>query len=334
MITPTAEDWEPSTTSGTIAVLNLQAQINGLARRTRRVRPARGQAASLPGPVTDRALLIDLIALRGHVLGCIADYELAAKLAEQLVRDAPDNGTALLARARTRATFDRFVQALADLDTARRAGVDGTTLDDERAAIYQAVGSYAHALVLRHNAAKRRPGFTTISALAVLQAERGEVAEAERLFAEARRRYHGVSPFPVASLDVRRGLMWLRADDLPAARTWFHAAWRRVPAYALALGNLAEVDAALGDKTAIDRLRSLASSSDDPQYAASLACFLDAAGHSQEAEQWRGGAAARYDELGARHPEAFSRRAPGAGQRRTRLRRPVWAPCPGVASAS
>jgi hypothetical protein len=29
---------------------------------------------------------------------------------------------------------------------------------------------------------------------AVLQAERGEVAEAERLFAEARRRYRGISP--------------------------------------------------------------------------------------------------------------------------------------------
>lgn len=334
MITPAAEACEPSTTSGTIAVLNLQAQINGLAGRTYLWRPARGQAASLLAPVTDRALLIDLIALRGHVLGCIADYELAAKLAEQLVRDAPDNGAALLARARTRANFHRFVQALADLDTARLTGVDATTLDDERAAIYQAVGSYAHALVLRHNAARRRPGFATMSALAALHAERAEVAEAERLFAEARRRYHGVSPFPVASLDVQRGLMWLRADDLPAARTWFYAAWRRVPAYALALGNLAGVDAALGDTTAIDRLRSLASSSDDPQYAVSLAHFLDAAGHSQEAEHWRGGAAARYDELEARHPEAFPGRAPGAGQRRTRLRRPVWAPCPGLASAS
>lgn len=334
MITPTADNCEPSTTNGTIAVLNLQAQINGLAGRARPSRPARGQAASLLAPVTDRVLLIDLIVLRGHVLGCIADYELAAHLAEQLVRDAPGNGTALLARARTRATFHRFVQALADLDTARLTGVDGTTLDDERAAIYQAVGSYTHALVLRHNAARRWPGFATMSALAVLQAERGEVAEAERLFGEARRRYHGVSPFPVASLDVQRGLMWLRADDLPAARTWFDAACRRVPAYALALGNLAEVDVARGDRTAIDRLRSLASTSDDPQYAASLARFLDAAGHSQEAEYWRGGAAARYDELEARHPEAFPRRAPGAGQPRARLRRPVWAPCPGLASAS
>ena len=328
-------DREPVTTDGTIAVLNLQAQIHGLAKRARHARLAGGPVASAHLPVVDRARVIDLITLRGHVLGCIADYELAAKLAEQLVRDAPGNGTALLARARTRATFHRFIHALDDLDAARAHGADGTTLDDERAAILQAIGCYAHALVLRHNAALRRPGFATIGGLAALQAERGETSEAERLFAEARGRYQGVSPFPVASLDLQRGLMWLRADNLPAARTWFDAARRRVPAYAPALGQLAEVDAALGDETAVDRLRSLAITSDDPHYAASLARILGAAGHGQEeAEQWRRRAAARYDELVARHPEAFAHHVPGARQRRARLQHPVWAPDPGLADAS
>ena len=127
----------------------------------------------------------------------------------QLVRDAPDDGTAWLARARTRATFHRFAEALADLDAAGRRGADRAALDAERAAILQAIGCYAEALVLRRTAAERRPDFTTLGALAVLEAERGEVAEAERLFTEARRRYRGVSPFPVAELDFRRGLMWL-----------------------------------------------------------------------------------------------------------------------------
>ena len=81
---------------------------------------------------------------------------------------------------------------------------------------------------------------------------------------------------------------------------------RRVPAYAPALGHLAEVDAALGARdAAIDRLRPLAVSSDDPEYAASLAGVLSDAGRLQEAEQWRISAAARYDELVLRHPEAF-----------------------------
>jgi tetratricopeptide (TPR) repeat protein len=280
----------------------LQAQIDGLAVTAHRARPGRaGQA------VPQQVLLADLLLLRGHVLGRVADYERAAELAEQLVRGAPHDGTALLARARTRATLHRFTEALADLDAAGRSGADRATLDAERAAILQSVGCHADALARRRNAADRRPDFTTLGALAVLQAERGKVAEAERLFTEARRRYRGVSPFPVASLDFRRGLMWLAENHLPTARTWFDAARRRVPAYAPALGHLAEVDAASGaHEAAIDRLRPLAVSSDDPEYAATLAVVLRDASHTQEAQKWRITAAARYDQLVLRHPEAFA----------------------------
>ena len=246
------------------------------------------------------------------MLGRVADYERAAELAEALVRDAPDDGTAQLARARTRSTFHRFTEALADLDAAGRRGADRAELDAERAAILQAMGCHAEALALRRTAAQRRPDFTTLGALAVLEAERGEVAEAERLFTAARRHYRGVSPFPVAELDLRRGLMWLGERDLPAARAWFDAAVRRVPAYAPAVGHLAEVDAALGDlEAAIDRLRPLAVSSDDPEYAATLAGVLGDAGQPLEAEHWRSSAAARYDELVRRHPEAFVDHAAG-----------------------
>jgi tetratricopeptide (TPR) repeat protein len=240
------------------------------------------------------------------VLGRVADYERAAELAEALVRDAPDDSTAQLARARTRSTFHRFPEALADLHAAGRYGAARAELDAERAAILQAMGCHAEALALRRTAAQRRPDFATLSALAVLHAERREVPEAERLFAAARRHYRGVSPFPVAELDLRRGLMWLGERHLPMARARFDAAVRRVPAYAPAVGHLAEVDAALGGlEAAIDRLRPLAVSSDDPEYAATLAGVLGEAGWPLEAEHWRSNAAARYDELVRRHPEAF-----------------------------
>jgi tetratricopeptide (TPR) repeat protein len=257
--------------------------------------------------VADRVLLVDLLLLRGQVLGRIADYERADELAEVLVRDAPDDGTAWLARARTRATFHRFPEALADLDAAGRRGVQRAAVDAERAAILSAVGCSAEALVLRRDAALRRPDLTTVGALAVLQAERGEITEAENLFTEARRRYRAVSPFPVAELDFRRGHMWLGQRDLLAARRWFDATVRRVPAHAPSLGHLAEVDAAMGAQdAAIDRLRPLVGSSDDPEYAASLAGLLTDVGRPREAEPWRISAAARYDELVRRHPEAFA----------------------------
>jgi tetratricopeptide (TPR) repeat protein len=307
MIGP-ANDYEPVTTSGVIALINLQGQIGGLEAQARTtLPPVAGQAASGRLAVAQWADLIDLLSLHGHVLGRVADAERAAALAEQLVHNAPADGLAFMARAQTRAAFHRFAEALADLDAAERLGLARVTLDAERAVIFQALGRYDEALVLCRNAVERRPDFASLSALAVLQAERGQRARAECLFDEGRRRYRGVSPFPVAQLDFRRGLMWLEQGDLPTARVWFEAALDRVPAYAPALGHLAELDAALGErKAAINRLRPLAVFSDDPEYAGVLAGLLSEAGQAQEASRWRTRAAARYDELLARHPAAFA----------------------------
>lgn len=292
---------EPVTTGGTLALVNLSAQIDGVAAPIRRA----GSAAPLA--VAQQAVLVDLLTLRGRLLGRVADYEQAAQLSEQMVWNAPDDSAALLARARTRATLHRFAEAMADLDAAGRAGAAQVTLDAERAAILQAVGCHAEAHGLLRSAAPRQSDFTMLSALAVLQAVRGETAEAEHVFDEARSVYRGVSPFPLAQLDFRRGVMWLREGDLPAARSWFEAARRRVPGYAPATGHLAEVDLLLGDpETAVARLRPLVETSDDPEYAAHLALTLRAAGRHQEAQPWRDRAAERYEELVTRHPEAYA----------------------------
>jgi tetratricopeptide (TPR) repeat protein len=224
-----------------------------------------------------------------------------------LVRDAADHHSAWLARARTRATFHRFPEALGDLDAAGRYGADSAVLDAERAMILQTAGCHAEALLLRRAAAERRPDFGTLGALAGLVAELGYAAEAEELFTEARRRDRGVPPFEVATLDFRRGVMWLGAGHVATAAIWFDLALLRVPAYAPAHAHRAEVDAELGARQAgIDRLRPWARDSDDPRYAAQLAGLLGDAGRPADAEQWRVGAATRYDELVRRHPDAFT----------------------------
>jgi tetratricopeptide (TPR) repeat protein len=261
-----------SLTAGAIAMINLQAQIDGLEQLV-----AGGRAA-----ISVQVELIELITLRGQVLGRIGDYEWADERAEQLTRDAPADGMAIVARARARARFHRFADALADLDAAQRLGADPALVDAERAGVFQAIGRYEAALTIYNEAAKK-------------------------LFDESRSRYRGVSPFPLALLDFQRGLMWLAQGDLHRALTWFVAAVRRVPAYAPAQGHLAEVEAALGEpEAAIARLLPLTASSGDPDYTASLARILGDAGRAEEAAEWRNKTAARYDELMARHPEAFA----------------------------
>jgi tetratricopeptide (TPR) repeat protein len=286
-----------ATTNGLIALRNLEAQIH-----------AQRSEVALSNPTVDAQIeLVELITLRGLILGRVADYELAEQNAERLVQSEPANGAALVARARTRSTFHRFLEALNDLAVAERLTPNDERINIERAAIFQALGQYDEAFAIRREAAIRRPSFETLGALAGLCAERGEIAVAEGFYMESRDRYRGVSPFPLAILDFQFGLMWMNNGRLDDARMWFDAARSRVPTYAQALGHLAEVEAELGEvATAVARLFPLAVSSDDPDYAAQLARILKDAGRADESRHWCEHAAARYVELVVRHPEAFA----------------------------
>jgi tetratricopeptide (TPR) repeat protein len=285
------------TTAGVIAVANLEARIDGQLSRGTRGRLTVGE----------RAELVELLTLRGHVLGCVADAEQAAALADELAGQVPGDTRSLVARARTNGIFHRFAAALTDLETAAALGGDRADLDAERAAIYQALGRYDEALAIRRAAADSHPDFSALAALAGVYGELGQMDEAERWFSSATRSYRGTSPFPLAMLEFQRGRLWMEHGNPRRARTWCDAAVRRLPAYVPAQGHLAELDAARGETAAaIARLRPLALGSDDPDYATQLARILGNAGQTQEAQIWRGQAEARYDELIERHHDAFA----------------------------
>ena len=295
MLPPLTE--QSVTTAGVIAVGNLEAEINGQASR------ALGKALT----VGERADLIELIALRAQVLGRVSDAELAATLADQLVAQAPSDAQSILCRARMRAYFHLFALALTDLDTAAALGGDRIDLDAERAAIYQALGRYDEALLIRRVAVHEHVEFSELAALAAIYGERGEMDDAERWFRVAMHCYRSTSPFPPAMLEFQLGKFWMEHDDLSRARIWLEAATNRLPAYVPARGHLAEVEAGLGDSAAaIARLRPLTLASDDPDYATQLARILADVGEVEEAGTWREKARARYDELLSRHPEAFA----------------------------
>ncbi len=168
------------------------------------------------------------------------------------------------------------------------------------------MGRFDEALALWQAVVEQRSDFFSLGALAVFHAERGEAESAEGCFDRSLSVYGGVSPIPLALLEFQRGHMWMSYDP-ERARTAFHEATRLLPAYAPAQGHLAEVEATLGDvDAAIGRLTPLAASADDPDYAAALARVLRQAGRPEPAACWRLRAAARYDELVARHPDAFA----------------------------
>ena len=288
---------EATVTDGTIALRNLEAQIEGL----------QPEAALCRAPVDERVRLIDLLALRGSILGTIADYEWAQELADRLVHGAVTAAPAFFARARSRALFHRFADALEDLEVAERLGADADVVNRERAAVFQGLGRYDEAFAIREEAAHRSPSFESLGALTTLHAERGDTERAVRLHAESVRRYRGISPLPLATLNFQLGVMWMREGDFDRARDQLTAARRYVAAYVPAQGHLAEVEAELGDaESAVALLYPLATTSDDPDYAGQLARILADAGSTEESRYWRQHAAERYDELIALHPEAFA----------------------------
>src|SRR5262249_20004343 len=225
----------PTLTDGTIALLNLRAQIDGL----------EGHSTT-----SEAATLIDLLILRGLILGRIIDYERAAELADRQVGAATTDAAAYVARARTHAVFHRFTEALDDLDQADRISPQDIAAKRERAAVLQALGHYHEALVTYGAVADRAEQFEQAAALAGFWAERGKTETAQHFYLDSLRSYRGVSPFPLALLDFQLGLMWMRQDRLNEARTCFRGAVRRVPAYAAGQGHLAEVAAVLGETEA------------------------------------------------------------------------------------
>lgn len=276
---------------------NLEAQMAQLERRWERGALTVGEGAGL----------VDLLAAHGQYTGRIADHERALAVAEDLAQASPNDAAALLARARARAAFHRFTESLADADRATALGASAAAAANLRAAIYQAVGRLDEALVIRRANAERNPSADNVGALASVQAQRGVVDDAAQLFAEARWSYRDTSPFPLAYLYFDEGAMWMRHGYLERARALLQAALHRVPSFASARCQLAEVEAALGHtENAIALLEPLAQTSDDPQAAAQLVELLTAAGRSDEAAAWRQAAEQRYDELVAAYPDAFA----------------------------
>ena len=312
------------TTSPEIAMGNLEAQMAQLERRSQR------------GALTvgERAGLVELLAAHGQFTGRIADHERALAIAEDLAQASPDDAIALLARARARSAFHRFTESLADVDRAAAQGASAAAVATMRAGIYQAVGRFDDALVIRRANAERNPSSDNLGALASLQAQRGDVDDAALLFAEARWSYRDTSPFPLAYLYFDEGAMWMRHGYLERARALFTAALHRVPSFASARCQLAEVESALGHaEDAIALLEPLAETSDDPQAAAQLVPLLTAAGRSAEAAAWRQAAEQRYDELVAAYPDAYAPHAAefwlnAGGDLQQRLLLARYAPAP------
>ena len=124
-------------------------------------------------------------------------------------------------------------------------------------------------------------------------------------FVDALDAYRDVSPFPVARVQFLRGVMWAEmADRADLAVELYRDAVRRIPGYVVASVHLAELEAENGDLTTARELLEPLVTSGDPEPAGLLAELVEAEDPERAAEL-AARARARYDDLLARHREAF-----------------------------
>ena len=282
-------------TSGRIAVANLSASIDSLEDR-------RAEGATFE----DLVALSKLLFLRGDLLGRVADHDRAELAANEAVVLSPGRGSALYLRARLAGRFHRFEEANALLDRALAAGYPSREIDAERASLLQATGHYDEALVLRESLAKEDPGIHTIGALASLLAEMDRWVAAESCYTDALDADHGVSPLPCGQLLFEWGVSAMRRGDLDQAEALFAELDAILPQHVPGRGHRAEVALARGHlDVALALIRPLPAIADDPEYRATYAEILAARGDGEAADEAQRAAAA-YDLLLARRPEAYA----------------------------
>lgn len=283
-------------TSGRIAVTNLSAAIDGLELR-------RAEGAGFG----ELLALSNLLFARGDLLGRIVDHDRAERVGTEAAGSSPDAAAALYIRARLAARFHRFEEAAALLENAHSAGHPVGEIDLERAALFQATGRYPEALAIRERIANENAGIHTLGALASLLAEMDQWPAAANTYAAAVDADTGVSPLPCGQLLFEWGVSAMRRGELDRAEALFAELDAVLPQHLPARGHRAEVALARGQLgKALALVTPLIEISDDPEYRAVraeiLAALGDAAGAARETER----AAAGYDALLARRPEAYA----------------------------
>lgn len=286
---PAPIDEARRTTSGAIALGNLDAQIEAAERRSSAARV--------------RVRLVELLLTRAQLRGTYGDLDRALALADTYVAESPGPDAWQL-RARVYGALHEFERARADLARAAEAGAD---VADEMASLDLAVGrNLDQVLERRRQAALDAPSFRTLSALAAAQTAVGRFEEADASYLAAVEHYRDVSPFAVAWVDFQRGVTWSEHAARPEwAPPLYESAVRRLPGYVVANVHLAELEAERDAAAAVARLRPIAATTEDPEPSAvmgELLASIDPEASTEAIDAARAG----YERLLARWPLAFA----------------------------
>lgn len=288
-----AEVFELRTTSGAIYLNNVNGRIAALERAVE----TRGDAPAL------RMLLANTLQHRGRLLNDTENLEQALRQVNIVLEREPENANALVTRAGLYAGFHRFQDALADLDSAARAGAAQQQLDMTRAGVLIALGQIAKAEALAEPWLEEN--LVDLAFQANRRVDEGKLRAADRLFSKAQAVYDKTNPATLAWLHLQHGVAFLRNQKLQRAHEFFTAAHERFPQYYLATEHLAETEYLLGNyERAAELYQQVSQQTDNPVFYAKLAKTERALGNDDAAARAEAEARAGFEAWLDRHPEA------------------------------
>lgn len=278
----------PQTTSWSIAGGNLDGDIADRVRKNE----------SDPDM---RLGLVELYLVRSQFLANIADVEQAEAVGVQLLKSSPKAPSSHVAHALALGALHEFDEEAKELDEGARLGAPAYRVASARLAMLIATGRYDDAQKLSRPIDDLSTPVALVNA-AVLAGRMQKYDEAERLFERARTKIVDVSPFPVAWMDFQRAALLEANGKEKEARAYYLEALDAIPVYVHAAVHAAVTDT---PEAAIARLEPLRTVTTDPDLLAALADAHRRAKHDAEAKKTTDAARARYDELVAKHPEAY-----------------------------
>lgn len=283
-----------TTTPGSIALQNLDAQVSGAFTLWER-NPEWVEAAEQ---------VVGLLGSRTQFVGSYADFRQMVEIADGVAEAHPDNPRAHRLAARVASATHRFDEAMAALDAAEALGAEVQVARD---GILLARGADLVGVLARAEArVAKAPTFESLVHLGGSLSALGRYDEADAAYLAAAAGYRDVSPLPLAWVSFQRGVMWSESALRPEwGEILYRDALRRLPGFIVANTHLAEIESETSVEVALARLKPLASLTDDPE-PSGLVGELLAPSDAPASSDWVSQAASMYEELLAEFPLAFS----------------------------
>lgn len=290
----------PVATAGIIAAINLNSSLRR-SWRSLELWPNK------PG-TADR--IVDEEQYRVQFYGDVTALDRLVALEYRISSEALKSADICLIAARIASTVHRFSEATNYIRNAEALGASDVLCEQLALSIDQAIGrNLDNVLALRQRIARTNQSIQNLVSLGALLADLGEFDDADRAYRKAIQNYRDVSPFALAGVCFRLGLLWgetafPRQSD--QAAHWYTRAISYFPNYSHARVHLAELHLSAGRLDEAQALLDPIAASNDPEVAWRLAEIHSAKDDAEAATRHLEAARIAFNDAIHRHELAFA----------------------------